>query len=209
MGKNPDNIIKGRIAETIVEEMFRELGFYVIKMGQEHTINPLVQLENFVKNCNGNFKINKGDFKTLDPIDYARTLPDFFIVDKKGNVNLLEVKFRSNATIREERDCKVFYLYPNTLMLIVNLSVSDEFIKKGIFSQEDIESMKKTRFHVWTRHQNEGKTNVLGFEPLSEWLKKTNDYEPKEVIEKYENLVEMWLKPAKKEKWNTINGKKK
>ncbi len=43
------NKIKGVISETIVEELLRDLGFYVLKMGQEHTINPIIHLKKFIK----------------------------------------------------------------------------------------------------------------------------------------------------------------
>ena len=43
-----ENMIKGKIAEAIAEELFRGLGFYVIKSGQEHTVAPLTQLATLV-----------------------------------------------------------------------------------------------------------------------------------------------------------------
>tara|TARA_B100001971_G_scaffold139550_1_gene128903 strand:+ start:373 stop:534 length:162 start_codon:yes stop_codon:yes gene_type:complete len=43
------NKIKGVISEAIVEELLRDLGFYVLKMGQEHTINPIIHLKKFIK----------------------------------------------------------------------------------------------------------------------------------------------------------------
>ena len=45
MGFYVENVVKGRIAETIAEELLRELGFFVLKLGQEHTVSPLTQMQ--------------------------------------------------------------------------------------------------------------------------------------------------------------------
>jgi hypothetical protein len=62
------------------------LGFYVLKLGQEHTVSPLTQMEKFGSSCGENFKLH---FNI--PYDFIRRLPDFIIVDKNGKVNFLEV----------------------------------------------------------------------------------------------------------------------
>jgi len=59
MGYQAENMIKGAIAETIAEELFRDLGFLVLKLGQENTVNPITQLQSFIRACNGDFQLKK------------------------------------------------------------------------------------------------------------------------------------------------------
>jgi hypothetical protein len=58
MGKFTENMIKKAISETIVEELLRDLGFFVLKLGQENTLNPLVQMKDFVTSCDGKFRLD-------------------------------------------------------------------------------------------------------------------------------------------------------
>jgi len=56
-------MIKKAITETIVEEMFRELGFFILRFGHEHTLNPVSQLETFIKASGGKFNLAKKDWE--------------------------------------------------------------------------------------------------------------------------------------------------
>jgi hypothetical protein len=60
MEKNIENTIKGRIAECVAEELFKELDFFVIKFGLEHQVEPITQLQGFIEKCNSNFKLRYG-----------------------------------------------------------------------------------------------------------------------------------------------------
>jgi len=82
MGHNPENMIKKAISETIVEEIFRDLGFYVLKFGQENTINPIIQLESFVERCKGNFRL-KNWKDPSEEINFLKKMPDFVLIDKE------------------------------------------------------------------------------------------------------------------------------
>ena len=93
MGACTEPMIKKAISECIAEEMFRDFGFYVIRIGKEYTVSPLVQLQSFVKSCGGKFKIEKEDKEFLSPISFVNKLPDFLIVHKSGDLDFLEVKF--------------------------------------------------------------------------------------------------------------------
>jgi hypothetical protein len=76
------NLIKGKIAEVIFEEMFRESEeFTIIQIGYEHTIPELAQYQHHVQ-------IKK-------VLENIRSAPDFVLINKdKTEVFLVEVKYR-------------------------------------------------------------------------------------------------------------------
>ena len=77
-------LLKGRIAETIFEQMFGEAGcFTILKFGYENILPEIAHHQNFI---NGK--------QTLEII---RRAPDFAVIDnhsKKNQVFLIEVKFQ-------------------------------------------------------------------------------------------------------------------
>lgn len=77
------NLVKGRIAETIFEQMYRDTGnFTVLEFGYEKIVPELVQ---------------GGYTEHDDIIDTLRTAPDFAVIDKRRKrVRLVEVKYRAN-----------------------------------------------------------------------------------------------------------------
>jgi len=77
MERNIEKMIKKTITETIVEEMFRELGFFVLKLGQENLLTPIIQLQDFIKLCKGNFKLERPSRKDIESVSYLKDLPDF------------------------------------------------------------------------------------------------------------------------------------
>lgn len=197
MGRFTENMIKGAITETIVEELLRDLGFFVLKLGQEHTVSPLIQLTNFVASCGGNFKLDNDI-----PRDYISNLPDFVIVDKNGNVNFLEVKFRANSFLKD-RHKEVFSLYP-TFILVVNLYVDEDYFRqhsdRGSFHFPIPKEIRDSRFHVWKLEGIEENTDkgLIGIGNFEKWLEvifriKVNN-EIKDKIRSYEKLVEKWLR---------------
>lgn len=123
-----DRKIKGVIAETIFELLFRDLGFFVMRLGQEHTVNPLTQLEKFVISCGGSFNLKRRiHSKERHPIHFISELPDFAIVDKNGDLHLVEVRFRERF-IRDDgtlwdKDFNFFTNHENEIMFIIS---SDE-----------------------------------------------------------------------------------
>jgi hypothetical protein len=78
------NLIRGRIAETIFEIMFRESGkFTVLRFGYEYTEPLLAQYKHLLK-----------DERVLENIDNS---PDFILLSKdQKELYLVEVKYRSN-----------------------------------------------------------------------------------------------------------------
>lgn len=88
------NLVKGKIAETIFAQMFRETKRYtVLEFGYENIIPELVQ---------GGYDPNAGIVETL------RTAPDFAVIDNdERHMKLIEVKYRgatNNLEIKKIAD---------------------------------------------------------------------------------------------------------
>lgn len=185
-----EKIIKGRIAEAIAEEMFKELGFFVMKLGKEHTANPLDQLKDFVKLCGGKFNLEKLDMEIRE-ITHINVLPDFIIVHPNGKVGLLEVKFRRNAELYE-KDFLVFKTYPEAHMLIINNEVSENI--KELKTSDEKDNLNKSRFHIWTRKALSDKGEIIReVISLTNWLAKDFSLDSSKIIEKYDKLVIDWI----------------
>lgn len=74
-------LVKGRIAETVFEQMYRDTGnFTVLEFGYEKIVPELVQ----------------GGYRERDDIvETLRNAPDFAVIDnRKKHVRLIEVKYR-------------------------------------------------------------------------------------------------------------------
>ena len=65
----PDNVLKGRIAETIVSEMLQEASYFVYRFGYEGILQSLTQ--------RGFPKMKEGDIEA----EKVRTMPDFIVMD--------------------------------------------------------------------------------------------------------------------------------
>jgi len=99
------NLIKGRIAETIIEELFLNLGFQVFKYGMENTIPGIMDLLKGVKD---------------DVAMEIKRMPDL-VVYKDGQANFIEVKFRASGTFKlSDIDKKGDYPYQNALIVLVS-----------------------------------------------------------------------------------------
>jgi hypothetical protein len=83
------NLIKGRIAEVIFEEMFRESGQYtILRFGYEYLTPELAQYQHLLK--------EKG---ILDSIRHS---PDFILISNdKTKVYMVEVKYRTSLDLQE------------------------------------------------------------------------------------------------------------
>lgn len=85
------NLVKGRIAETIFAQMFRDSGQYtVLEFGYEKVVPQLV----------GNYDHNNPVIESL------RVAPDFAVIDQETKeVRLIEVKYRARLDINNVLDC--------------------------------------------------------------------------------------------------------
>ena len=98
-----DNMIKGRIAETIIEELFKQMNYEVYRFGMENTI-PGFGSRSLPK---------KGDIAS-----FIRKMPDLVVV-KDGKTFFIEVKYRSNGTFDFNNYFKGNYPYPSAYIILV------------------------------------------------------------------------------------------
>lgn len=99
------NLIKGRIAETLVEQLFLSLGFQVFKYGMENTIPGIMDLLKGVR-----------DEVAME----IRRMPDL-VVYKDGKAHFIEVKFRASGTFQlKDIDKNKDYPYQNALVVLVS-----------------------------------------------------------------------------------------
>jgi len=192
MGYNTESMIKSAITETIAEELFRELGFYVMKLGQENILTPITQLERFIYKCNGYFKIKESKKNCISSIDYVRKLPDFLIVYKNGDVIFLEVKYRYDGIYDPGN---IFDIFPLTKVLVISKITED-------YETDDAKESIKTRFCIYESDESSEESVGYNYMSLAEWLKKNNfddcnhprpnitlGNELESIIRKYNDLI--------------------
>src|SRR3989344_7708678 len=97
---NRYNMIKGRIAEALVEELFLSLEYSVFRYGMENTVHGIMELLKGVKS---------------DVANNIKNMPDF-VVQKGNEVFFVEVKFRKDEKF-SSRDLPKDYPYWNTFII--------------------------------------------------------------------------------------------
>jgi hypothetical protein len=101
--RDAENMVKGRIAETIVEQLFSFSGYDVFRFGMENTVPAITGL------------LNRNNSPVAKII---RNMPDFVI--KKGNdVFFIEVKFRADGNFSID-DLKSGYSYDDAYIVLVS-----------------------------------------------------------------------------------------
>lgn len=98
------NMIKARIAETLVEELFLSMEWGVFRYGMENTIPGVMKLLRGVRS---------------DVADNIKRMPDFVVQDKNRNVYFIEVKFRASEEF-SRRDLPKDYPYENAYIILVS-----------------------------------------------------------------------------------------
>jgi len=99
------NMIKGRIAETLIQELFLSLGYNVFRYGMENTIPGIIELLKGVRS---------------DVAQEIRRMPDFVMQNPKTKeVYFVEVKFRANEEFRF-KDLHKNYPYENAYIILVS-----------------------------------------------------------------------------------------
>ncbi len=103
-----ENMIKGRIAETLIEELFLYLGYNVFRYGMENTVPGVMNLLKGVRS---------------DVADNIRRMPDFVVQsnkgENKGEVYFVEVKFRKSEEF-SIKDLPKNYPFENAYFIIVS-----------------------------------------------------------------------------------------
>lgn len=98
-------MIKGRIAETLIQELFLSLGYSVFRYGMENTVPGIMELLKGVRS---------------DVANEIRRMPDFVVQNpKNGEVYFVEVKFRANGEFRYA-DLPKDYPYTNAYIVLVS-----------------------------------------------------------------------------------------
>ncbi len=111
-----EGMIKGRIAETLIQELFLSLGYNVFRYGMENTIPGIMELLKGIHD---------------EVATEIRRMPDFVVQNPKtNNVHFIEVKFRASGKFTF-RELKPNYPYTNAFIILVSkrhikcLSVSE------------------------------------------------------------------------------------
>jgi hypothetical protein len=97
---------KGRLAETIIEEMFLSCGYEVHRFGMENMVPGLVR----------KLRNNSGSVSTQ-----IKRMPDF-IMQKENDIHFVEVKYKSDGCFDRndlEKDNKA-YPYEDCLLILVS-----------------------------------------------------------------------------------------
>lgn len=103
--KYREGMIKGRIAETLVEELFLSLGYNVFRYGMENTVPGIMNLLKGVRS---------------DVADNIRRMPDFVIQHpERKDVFFIEVKFRANEEFLI-KDLPKDYPFTNAYFILVS-----------------------------------------------------------------------------------------
>src|SRR3990167_11268133 len=98
-----EGMIKGRIAETLIEELFLRLGYNVFRYGMENTVPGIMELLKDIRS---------------DVASDIRRMPDL-VVQKDNKVYFVEVKFRANEQFRFS-DLPKGYPYTNCYFIVVS-----------------------------------------------------------------------------------------
>ncbi len=98
-------MIKGRIAETLIQELFLSLGYNVFRYGMENTIPGIMELLQGIRS---------------DVADDIRRMPDFVVQNRDTkSVHFVEVKFRASGEFHF-KDLPKNYPYENAFIIVVS-----------------------------------------------------------------------------------------
>jgi len=100
-----ESMIKGRIAETLIEELSLSLDCNVFRYGMENTVPGIMNLLRGVRS---------------DVADNIRRMPDFVVQHpKRKDVYFIEVKFRASESF-SKKDLPKGYPFENAYFIIVS-----------------------------------------------------------------------------------------
>ncbi len=101
-----EGMIKGRIAETLIEELFLSLGYNVFRYGMENTVPAITKLLQDVKS---------------EVADTIRRMPDFVVQHPiRKDVYFIEVKFRKSGEFDINDRSLINYPYENAYFIVVS-----------------------------------------------------------------------------------------
>ncbi|MBS3147483.1 hypothetical protein J4219_01210 [Candidatus Woesearchaeota archaeon] len=194
-----EKLIKGRIAEVLAERLLRELGFFVLPFGKEHTAAPIIDMKSFIRACGGKFEFDKSAKDSTTAKETLDHSPDLIAVHSSGRTELIEVKYRQSGYLVEE--AKTFFkLYPGAVLLVINLEMIRDFVEpKTPADKQFVANLRKTRFHIWRHDEPKIGTTadkVTNPVPLSQWLIeefKCDTVQVEQKVKEYESYVTKWF----------------
>ncbi|PKK81367.1 MAG: hypothetical protein CVT47_02810 [Thermoplasmata archaeon HGW-Thermoplasmata-2] len=146
-----ENMIKGRIAEALIEQLFLSLEYSVFRYGMENTVPSVTKL---IQGIQG------------EVADAIKMMPDFVIRPPKSErLFFVEVKFRKGGELHSDDEGRVKYLqkiYPQAYIILVSekhiksVQISDYVNKRkgGEFrylaEQEDFDFPPEARDQIIT-----------------------------------------------------------
>ena len=107
-GRYKEGMIKGRIAETLIEELFLSLGWNVFRYGMENTVPGIMKLLKGVRS---------------EVAETIRKMPDFVIQNPKTDeVFFIEVKFRASGeySLSNVKEDYKDYPFENAFFIVVS-----------------------------------------------------------------------------------------
>ena len=112
MSKNKDfaeGMLKGRMAESMVEEILRKSGNSVYRFGYEAILQNLTQIQNAFD-------------RHTDAGERIHSIPDFIVLDQNNEPLFLEVKFRANGKLHKDDKNRLEKIkeFWNAKILLVN-----------------------------------------------------------------------------------------
>ena len=128
------NVVKGRIAESLIEEIFKEAGYKVYRFGYEAILQNISQTNIDIK-----------ESKTKDKI---RSIPDFVVVSPGGSIQLIEVKYSADGKLRKENLKKYIDFWDEARIILVTSKEPyfQMFYIKSIMNGKSLIPLEKDRF---------------------------------------------------------------
>ncbi|MBI4123170.1 MAG: hypothetical protein HY458_02325 [Parcubacteria group bacterium] len=112
----PENILKGRMAESLVEELLKKSGNKVYRFGYEAVLQNLTQLE-------------KAFDRENEVGERIRSIPDFIVINKQGKPFFVEVKFRTDLTVYNKDIKQIGFIEKFWKAKIIVLTVKQPYFR--------------------------------------------------------------------------------
>lgn len=148
--RNSYAFIKGRIAETLIEELFLSLDFQVYPFGMENTVP---EIKNQLR---GN---------TERVATQIRNMPDFVIKRPGENPLFVEVKFRANGTFKYKDLIKNYeeYPYKNVVVVVVSKTHIKAVFVEDLEKGKDITPDSRNYLGKVLKFSREEKDKIIDF----------------------------------------------
>lgn len=166
MSFEPENILKGRMAEALVEEILKLCGNKVYRFGYEAVLQNLTQLEKVFN-------------KEGEVSQRIRSIPDFIVINKEGKPFFVEVKFRTEIRVYDDREIeRINFIEKFWKAKIILLTINEPY-----FRVSDSPYLNEKQEWNWISLEED---KDLGIN--------------KDILDEFDKLVEKYCITVKKEK---------